>query len=212
MKFSLRTAFFLFTVAVIVFGFRYGQRSRLVSAADQLNSVGAALLYRQQKPYHVTVPTTVFDTCRTVEVPYNEVLEDGSVVPGIRTEMAHQNRPITVTFDEYRTVCQSAPQFRVLSFLIGTHDDIAIASLMVPLKSVNETTFAGVPRIYGVDGVVLQVEKHYFSINASKRFDVQERQRQISPYLDDVDKAVELIKDRFPGAKIYRQGMVYDAG
>jgi len=208
-KFSLRWLLILFTIvslAAIFVGWRCNQRSKSQIAAQRIQDQGGEVLYRWQKPRTVKSPVIVFPIVNIAEVPYTETLPDGSQVVRTRTEMFGRNTPNTALIEEFRVGSVDPPGFRVASFLLGSHDDVAISALSIPAAAVEESTVSLLRDIHGLERVLLRVNRHYYAFESSKRATAEQRAQGLERYGEYLKRATELIEKHLPKITLHRRG------
>ena len=140
------------------------------------------MFYRDQLPYMAAVPTTVFDAGFTIDVPYQQTLPDGTTVTKLRSEIAHRNLPIQFVFDECRTQHSAAPKFNLISFLLGSHTDVSVDSIMLPLNAVTQDAAKDLRRFKQLRRLVIQQEEYYYSVEHSSRLDSATRKQLLVPF------------------------------
>ena len=210
MRYSLRSLLVVLTIATIVFGYRYNQRRHLQTAATKIQEQGGTVFYSWQEPYVVLLPATVSDTSTTVKVPYEVVLANGDTVTKTRTEIAHRNVPIQVFIEEYRLLKTNSPRFNFTGFLFGSHDDVAVSAISIPLAAADQSMFKLLHQFKKLDGVLLCFDERYFQVKASSRLEAEDRNRKLLPYNQDLDRVTKRLEAGFPSTRIFRRGMIRD--
>ena len=225
MKYSLRSFFALLTIATLILGYRYNERRTLQDTATRIQGLGGTVFYAWQNPRVVNVPTwqdpyaenepnTVLHAKSTINVPYNISLADGSIVTKTRTETAHthMNTPVQVMLHEYRAENSSPPTFSIISFLLGSHEDVSVVAVSIPLDSIDQDTLKSLSQLDRLNNVILCVDQWYFRVEASSRLDSKERNNRLAPFKERLNWAAEQIEARIPAARVHSRGMTRNAG
>ncbi len=197
----------LVLAAIAFLGFRYQQRVNLQVASTKIQAQGGSVLYGFQTPRVVNLPVHVENAYWTVRVPFTVANPDGKTTTRMREEMA-RNTGHTVWTDEMRANDSSPPGFQLSTFLLGSHDDVAIAAVTIPAASVNQDLINTMSAVPHLKHVVLQVERRYFSVKSSRRRTEAERAEELEQLGQDLKAATELMERQLPNVKLLRRGIM----
>lgn len=214
-RFSLRSFFILFTIAIIVCGCRYNQRKNLQLAATELQKHGAAVFYHWESPYIVKIPMHVSNPYLTVEVPYTETLPNGERVTKHKTEIAGRNTGFTIISEEYyrgftgnpKVRISEPPGFSLLAFFLGSHDDVDVAGVSIPAAAVDEKVVKLLRRLNNLETMILGVDRLYYSVQGSTRRTPEQIKKDQLELGRDLERATKLLEEGFPGVKLHRRGI-----
>lgn len=209
-RFSLRSFLILFTIVTIIMGVRYNQRFVLQRAAKEIEEAGGTVFYRWQKPYVVKLPIVVSNAYWYVEVPYVETLENGQKVNRTRTELAHQNRGLSIVVDEFRVRGESVPEFSLFEFLRGYHPDVEVTAVSIPATSVTKNTARSLSQLSHLETVVLCVEEQFHKVKVSRRSTAEQRQNDLVQLGQDLERAIDILGKKLPDVDLQCEGLVRD--
>ena len=190
-RFSLLTLFVLLTFATVILGIRYGQRRDLQYAAFEIEKSGGKVFFSWQDPYVVSVP-----------IPFQRTII-GSVEEQVTTKKIQVDN--LRTSYELRAIAFAPPRFSVFSFLIGSHNDVDIGAVSMPVVAVNDDTAKIFHRMQNLKIAVLCVGKDY-SVKLSARSTPEKRREILLALGQDFERATKFLEDNFPTIALYQRG------
>ena len=113
---------------------------------------------------------------------------------------------------EYRAENSSPPTFSIISFLLGSHEDVSVVAVSIPLDSIDQDTLKSLSQLDRLNNVILCVDQWYFRVEASSRLDSKERNNRLAPFKERLNWAAEQIEARIPAARVHSRGMTRNAG